>query len=106
MVMREKILGFDEFWWHLLAPDTDLDKSISDMDKQVKKQQLDAFYQHIELELDEKHKVKRNIKLDTPTKNQLDKLIADYELAKLKREYLTRRLKTKSTGPEGFAAQI
>jgi len=105
MVMREKILGFDEFWWHLLAPDTDFHKSISDMDQQMKKQQkLDAFYQHIEL--DEKHKVKRNIKLDTPTKNHLDKLIADYELAKLKREYLIRRMKTTSTGGEGFAAQM
>jgi len=103
--MREKIMGFDEFWWHMLSSDADFYKNTTDIDQQIKKQQkLDAFCQHIELELAEKHMFKKNIKLDKPTKNHLDKLIADFERAKLKREYMTRRMKITSTGGEGFTA--
>jgi predicted RNase H-like nuclease (RuvC/YqgF family) len=106
--MGKIIMDFDDFW-QLISSDTDFDDSITDITQQVERQKkLDAFYQHLENELDEKqkHKDKKAVKLDEPTKNYLDDLVANYELSKKKREYLTRQLKTTSTGPEGFTAQI
>ena len=93
-------MEFDEFWWFLVSSDIDDEnklidlKRIGDLEKK-----LNSFYQHLELELDEKskHKVKKNIKLDQSTKNHLDKLVANYELEKKKREYLSNQMKTAST---------
>jgi len=107
--MGKIIMDFDEFWWHLISSDTEFDSSITDITQQVERQKkIDAFCQHMENELDEKQKQKgkKAVKLNEPTKNYLDDLVANYELSKKKREYLANKMKTTSTGPEGFTAQM
>ena len=102
-------MKFDEFWWFLVSSEIENKNGSIDI-KQIDGMQrkLDAFYQHLENELDEKqkHKDKKAVKLDEPTKSYLDDLVANYELSKKKREYLTNKLKTTSTGPEGFTAKM
>jgi len=107
--MMNNIMGFDEFWGWFIVSTTDIDdenkcmdlKRIGDLEKK-----LDSFYQHLELEIDEKskHKSKKSIKLDQPTKNHLDNLVANYELEKKKREYLSNQMKTASTGGGEYTA--
>ena len=93
-------MSYDEYWWYLVSSDIDDEnknmdlKCLGDLEKE-----LDALNQHLELEIDEKskHKGKKAVKLDDPTKRQLDNLVAIYQLAQKKREYLTNQLKTAST---------
>lgn len=99
-------MDFDDFWWHLLSSEIDYRNTFKNLNyKNDMQGKLDAFYRHLELELDEKqkHKDKKNVKLDKPSKRHLDNLIADYERSKLKREYLNKRMKTTSIGGEGFS---
>lgn len=94
-------MSFDDFWVFLVSSEIDDDnedmdlKRIGDLEKK-----LDALDQHLEHEIDEKckQKGKKAVKLDDPTKRQLDKLIADYERSKAKREYLSNQMKTATTG--------
>jgi len=107
--MMNSILNYEEYGRFLGSSGKENKNSsvtINQIDGMQRK--IDVFYQHLENELDEKqkHKDKKSVKLDEPTKNYLDDLVANYELSKKKREYLTKKLKTTSTGPEGFTAQM
>jgi len=101
------IMSFADFWFFLVSSDIADDnkymdlRRIGDLEKK-----LDALYQHLEHEIDEKckHKGKKAVKLDDPTKRQLDNLVAIFQLAQKKREYLTNQLKVASAGSGEYTA--